>query len=206
MQAQSSTNYKCFYHKLNDKELIEKIVERDQLALEELVKRYLAKIKGLLYRLTRNSEDTKELAWKVFDVVWKKAYMFKGKSSFSTWLFAITRNEALMRLREPRHRLFMPVNDDHFTDIVDTAANPEMTEIVKSEMRDAANYLKNTNLGEIIFDSLAGYTNFEIAEKLNISVQAAKSRLDRSRRLLEIQDRTPGNVRRKLISIKPNRK
>jgi len=75
------------------------LVAREEWAYRELVTRFSNKLYQLAFRLLRRQEEAQEILQEVFQKVVEKIQTFKGDSSLSTWLYRVTANEALMRIR-----------------------------------------------------------------------------------------------------------
>ncbi len=77
-----------------DNKLIEKFLDGDDLALEQLIKKYLKPVYNFLYYFTRNRSELDDLAQVTFIKVWKNLRRFDQGKKFKTWLFAIAKNTA----------------------------------------------------------------------------------------------------------------
>jgi len=87
---------------LTDDELIARARQKDFSAFEALLERYEDKVFRLAYRFVRNESDAKEILQDTFLSVWRKLDTFKGDSQFSSWVYRVAANTALMRLRSQR--------------------------------------------------------------------------------------------------------
>lgn len=83
-----------------DRELIIRVANKDSAALRALFTRHQVKLYRFLIRIVRNEAIAEELVNETFIKVWTKANTFNNKSSVSTWMFTIARNEALSLLRK----------------------------------------------------------------------------------------------------------
>ena len=108
-----------------DKELMERIVARDQTAMTALYARHHVRLYRYLVRLTRNEATAEELMNEVFLECWRKADRFEGRSAVSTWLFSIGHNRAISQMRKRRED---QLDDDAATQLADTSDTPEVTE------------------------------------------------------------------------------
>src|SRR5215468_4091286 len=86
----------------SDEELVERARAKDFVAFEELLDRYEDKVFRLAYRFVRNESEAKEILQDTFLSVWRKLDTFKGDSQFSSWVYRVAANTALMRLRSQR--------------------------------------------------------------------------------------------------------
>src|SRR3984885_282512 len=85
-----------------DEELVARARAKDFTAFEQLLDRYEDKIFRLAYRFVRNETEAKEILQDTFLSIWRKLDTFKGDSQFSSWLYRVAANAALMRLRAHR--------------------------------------------------------------------------------------------------------
>ena len=83
-----------------DEELVRKSKEDDERAFGELVSRYESKVYSLALRMVRNPEDAEDVLQDTFLRAYRGIKSFQGASTFSTWIYRITANSALMRLRK----------------------------------------------------------------------------------------------------------
>src|SRR4051794_1748606 len=89
---------------LSDEELVARARRKDFGAFEALLERYEDKVFRLALRFVRNESDAKEILQDTFLSIWRKLDTFKGDSQFSSWVYRVTANSALMRLRsQKRH-------------------------------------------------------------------------------------------------------
>src|SRR5215212_1275938 len=92
---------------MGDEELVDRVAEGDDRALSELYDRYARQVYVTGIRLLKDSHLAEELVQDAFTNVWRGAGSFdRGRASFATWLYRITRNRAtdLERLRWPGPR------------------------------------------------------------------------------------------------------
>lgn len=179
--------------KLPDAELVVKIQKGDTDAFEILMQRYVTKAFGLATRLTRNPEDAEEVLQDVFTTVHRKIGAFQGKSSFSSWLYRITMNAALMKLRKRRNDRHV-----HIEDVVPDYMNSSLlkthvltggdavTERQKllNALEDAIRKLPDDYRPVFVLRDIDGLTSKQVGKMLKLSIPAVKSRLHRSRLML----------------------
>jgi len=71
-------------------------------AAGQLLARYRGRVYAWAYRLVRENENALDIAQAVLLKAWRALPEFDGRSRFSSWLFAVTRNECLTALRPRR--------------------------------------------------------------------------------------------------------
>lgn len=84
---------------LNEKDLIRGLREKKDWAFRELISRWSDKLYRLSLRLVKRPEEAQEIVQEVLVKVLEKIDMFEGGSSLYTWLYRVTVNESLMRIR-----------------------------------------------------------------------------------------------------------
>lgn len=83
-------------HKLSDEALVEAIVKtNDTLLFEVLYDRFALMVYNKCYGFANSEDEAKDLTQDVFLRVFVKLASFKGKSKFSTWLYAFTYNHCV---------------------------------------------------------------------------------------------------------------
>jgi len=88
----------------SDETLAARAADGDEPAFEMLVKRYQARVYRLACRLTGNEADAPDALQETFLQVYRKLASFRGEARFSTWLFRIATNAALMQRRARARR------------------------------------------------------------------------------------------------------
>src|SRR6186713_1541098 len=82
--------------------LVERLRAQDPTAVADLSESYGAKIYQLAFRYLRNREDAEEVAQDVLLKVYQKIEAFRGDAALSSWIYRITFNAAMSRLRTHR--------------------------------------------------------------------------------------------------------
>jgi len=176
-----------------DLELITEFQRGKQAAFEELVSRYSEKAYSLACRMCRNQEDAEEVLQDVFVTVYRKIDGFEGKSSFSSWLYRVTVNSSLMKIRKRKqdksiaiedampgeeHSMLMATSEHKDTD------TPTLRREVSIALENAISKLPDEYRPVYILRDIDGLTSKEVGRILGISIPAVKSRLHRSRLML----------------------
>lgn len=189
-----------------DEELIEKFVKyRDEKAFEILLNRYVDKIYGLAYRITRDHHKSEEVLQEVQLTLIKKLDTFRGDSKFSSWLYRVTANECFMLIRSERKHISDLSLDDYVPydekgtlmgriHHKDWSSRPDVVMYVKQALEildNAVNELPEKYRVVFHLRDIEGLSNEEVSEILDISVPAVKSRVHRARLYLrdEVSDK-----------------
>src|SRR5438105_12850614 len=85
-----------------DRELVTRAQKGDGPAFAELVARHQRQLYRLALRMTGSEADAQEVLQEAFLNAYQKLPNFRGEAQFSSWLYRIAANSALMRLRRKR--------------------------------------------------------------------------------------------------------
>ena len=180
-----------------DFDLVQASKNGDVAAFEQLVKRYDGKLFRIAQSVTRNREDSQDVVQETFLKAYQHLGDFRGDSQFSTWLFRITVNQSLMKLRKQRAIKDVSLDEDFQGDgdklpleVIDWAPNPEqlyrtseLREILIKTIEELPPILRTV----FVLQDLEGLSTIQTAEALTLSQPAVKSRLWRAR--LQLRER-----------------
>ena len=188
-----------------DAELVDALRREEPDAAERLVERYGDRVYRLAMRITGLNEDAEEAAQDALKNVgvassaalWtvaRKIQMFKGESAFGSWIYRITANAAYQKLRTRRQKSAEIAIEDvlpsldgdgrHF-EPMDDWSNRVDEQALQGELRQvlqrAIDGLPADYRTALVLHDVEGLSNPDIAEALNLSLPAVKSRVHRSR-------------------------
>jgi RNA polymerase sigma-70 factor (ECF subfamily) len=181
----------------DDLTLVRQARDGDEGAFTELLERHQSRVYNHALRMMGNAQDAEEVLQDTFVQVFRNLDRFEERSRFSTWIYRIATNEALMRLRKA-HRKREVFPDDHlgqdrewyaeeihsFTrSVVDEVQDRQFLELLGKVLQELPEEYR------VVFTmrDIDGLTNAEVADVLELSIPAVKSRLHRSR--LYLRDR-----------------
>ena len=177
--------------------LIGRLKDGDHDALETIFKIYSGKLYNVAHRILGEAADTEEVIQDVFWTVYRKAKSFRGNSQFSTWLYRLTVNAALGKIRrskkskEVEYDEFLPKfqKDGHHlirpvVDWSDTLDEKYAEQEIHMLLGKALDQLKPLDKSVIVLSDLEGLSDKEIAATLGLTVSAVKTRLHRARLFL----------------------
>jgi len=181
---------------LQDVELVDLAQDGNDLAFAELVKRYQPACFKQALSILRDRSDAEDevqnALWKAFQHIGQ----FNKDAKFSTWLTRIVVNQCLMRLRQGRRAKFLYIDDTLVGEEVQTLELPDEREspergVAQDELADVLRQeiSRIPPLLRTVFElrDVQELPMPEVADRLGISVAAAKSRLLRAR--LELRQR-----------------
>ena len=160
----------------------------------DIYREFYPKITHYLTRLV-GEHEAEDVAQTVFEKVNNNLSTFKGESKISTWVFKIATNAALDRLRSPSYKRTpsgpqAPVQLQSVENIemANRPVSPDQ-KVIRDEMSDCirefVDRLPPDYRTILILNELEGFSNREIAEILQISLETAKIRLHRARAKLK---------------------
>ncbi len=162
----------------------------DSRAFDELVRRYQDKVYRLAFKILRHEEDAAEALQDAFLSAYRGLKNFKVESTFSTWLYRVATNAALMRYRRRREgHVSIEQSQSHNEDaeplaLPDWSAQP-LEELLDAEtrqmMEEGLQRLPPELRAVFVLRDVEERSNAEVAEILDLSVAAVKSRLHRAR-------------------------
>jgi RNA polymerase sigma-70 factor (ECF subfamily) len=181
---------------LEDQQLVAQVLAGDDEAFAGLVGRYERDAYNLAYRMLGNAEEAEDAAQEAFLRAYKHLSRYDPKRSFKTWLLSITSNHCIDRLRKRRLTwlsLDEPLPPHPALRSQETGPENSLVESERSAQVQAL-------LGELAPDYRAAVvlrywydmSYVEIADLLDTTESAIKSRLYRARQILAERVRTGG--------------
>lgn len=158
--------------------------------MSSLEKEFLEKIekhKGVIFKISKmymdNFDDQKDLFQEITFQVWKAYPTFEGRSAFSTWLYRIALNTAIIFLKSEKKRSFIQNDEVENFKITQNDYNVE-EELKLKKMYDAINQLNAIDKA-LIFYYLENFSGREIASQLGITEVNARVKLNRAKEKLK---------------------
>ena len=173
----------------DERDLLLRAQAGDLAAFEDFVRLFERRIRALLSRFLHDDRDIDEAAQDTFVQAWRHLDRFRGDAAPFTWLYRIAVNEALQRTR--RKKLDTQTLDD-LADVLDSAVDPSVLRPVAPEiaaedhevqefLAERLSLLPLDLRAPLVLRDLEGWSNQEVADLLDLSVSAAKSRIHRAR-------------------------
>lgn len=158
--------------------------------MSSLEKEFLGKMekhKGVIFKISKmymdNFDDQKDLFQEITFQVWKAYPSFEGRSEFSTWLYRIALNTAILFLKSEKKRSFIQNDEMKNFKINQEDYNDEDEQKLK-KMYEAINQL-NTIDKALVFYYLENYSGKQVAEQLGITEVNARVKLNRAKEKLK---------------------
>ena len=168
-----------------DLELIERCLDRDQSAWEQIIGRYKRKVFGIAYKFTGRFEEAEDLTQEVFLKVYKALDTYKKEQEFSWWLVSVSRNACIDYYRSTkRERKLLSHGLDKIKDFKFEGLSPEgsMQAAERSKtLRQSLSELPDDLRTVLVLRDLKGMSYKEIADQLGLVEGTVKSRIHRGR-------------------------
>lgn len=179
--------------------LIERLRAGDSAAVTDLAAAYGPKIYQLAFRYMKNREDAEEVAQDVLLKVFRKIDAFRGDSALSSWIYRITFNAAMSRLRNSKFSRPFEVPEDAVVPGLDDGERKAPREaadwssmadeqFLRGQMRerleDAMKALPPIYRIPVVLRDIEGLSTEEASQILRVKSQTLKSRLHRGRLIL----------------------
>jgi RNA polymerase sigma-70 factor (ECF subfamily) len=180
--------------------LVERMRAGDESAVADLAAGYGPKVFQLAYRYTRNHEDAEEVAQDVLLKVYQKIEAFRGDAALSSWIYRITFNTVMSRLRREKAareaRLERDPLPDSTADAGERGAGTDVAdwsgmaddELLRGQLRTrlsrALHDLPPIYRLPVLLRDIQGLSTEEASALLRVKDQTLKSRLHRGRLIL----------------------
>jgi RNA polymerase sigma-70 factor (ECF subfamily) len=141
--------------------------------------------------MMRNRSDAEDSVQSAFRKAFEHRDQFQGNGTFAAWLGRIVENECLMRIRKQRSWRLVSLDNPDESNIrfepVGPSTNPEdelgwkeVVKVLRNEMLRMPPLFRNI----MLLHDREQLPMPDVAERLGVSIPAAKSRLQRARREL----------------------
>ncbi|MEQ1868859.1 MAG: sigma-70 family RNA polymerase sigma factor [Vicinamibacterales bacterium] len=184
-----------------DDALLARLQSGDETALQDLADTFGSKIYQLAFRYLRNKEDAEEVTQDVLFKVHRKVGTFRGEAALSSWIYRITFNASMSRLRTAKYQ--RTLTDDVPVMLFDgeESVNPQAEVADWSNLADEAVYrsqlrhrvfrailaLPAIYRAPVMLRDIQGLSTEEASVVLRVKDQTLKSRLHRGRLILRKQ-------------------
>ncbi|MCK5442018.1 MAG: sigma-70 family RNA polymerase sigma factor [Maribacter sp.] len=160
---------------LLEKHIVELLQERNEKAISLLYEHYGDTLYGVAKKVVRDEELAQDVLQESFVKIWKKSDSYDAtKAKLFTWLFRITRNTAIDKLRSVNTKSDKEIQID-VSDVYNLGVDS-----IKPELMDVRDNLERIeDKYQIVLEALFfyGMTQQEASEELDIPLGTIKSRL-----------------------------
>jgi RNA polymerase sigma-70 factor (ECF subfamily) len=169
-------------------EWVHAALEGDQDAFAELVYTYQDSVYNLAYRMLNDRGEAEDAAQETFLRAYLNLQRYDPSRSFKTWLLTIASNHCIDRIRR-RRMTWLSIEDDPLPalSLSSEEPEPEFASIMREQSREIQALLKELNpeyRAAVVLRYWYDYSYTEIADILDTTESAIKSRLFRARQIL----------------------
>lgn len=192
----------------SDLELVRRIKRGDEQGFREMVDRYHARVYSLAYGVLRNSEDAEEATQDAFLTLYRKIDTFDESKKFFSWFYRVALNAAYSRARRRKPVTTVSLDDyvpryrddgqpaGEFAAFVDGSEDEAIARDLAERAAEFIDELPEAYRDVIWMVDVEEMKPSDVADVLEISLAALKSRLHRARlyvrqRLLEVGAASP---------------
>jgi RNA polymerase sigma-70 factor (ECF subfamily) len=181
--------------KLDDRQLVARILAGDRDGFADLVARYDKRIVNYVYRMTHRYEEAHDLAQEIFLKVFLALDRYDPKFQFSTWIFRIAQNSAIDALRKKslpqvslsrtddesqgKEREFADPGVSPYRDLRNKQLSGAIDQAVQKLPPDYRELIQLRHFAELSYE--------EIAEMKKMPLGTVKNKLFRARNLLKTE-------------------
>ena len=156
----------------------------DRAAFESLVRQHTPKMYRVALRIVGESTEAEDAVQDAWIAAWRALPRYRGEAAPATWLYRVATNAALSRLRGRKATVPMDRTEGWVTEPTDTAPGPEATALRADDaarVHRALGALEPSQRAVLVLREFEGLSYEEIAEVLETSTAAVRSRLHRGR-------------------------
>ena len=173
--------------------LVRRVQQGDELAFNEVVQRFQAKVHSIIFGILRNRNDADDIAQQVFAKVYFSIGSFDSRSALLTWIYKITVNECYDYLRKRKVRKLVyesDISEEEELRVARSDATADKSPTVENELalRDYVVRLlsrvseEDRNL--LLLKEVEGHSVDELAEMTGMNQNTIKVKLFRARQKL----------------------
>ena len=168
---------------------LEQARKGDKQAFGKLIQAYQGPVYNLAYRMLNNSREAEEAAQEAFIRVYTRIDSYNPKHKFSTWVLSIASNYCIDLIRK-RRAILLSIDEplpSHPALMSEKESGPESQALSAErevQVQELLQSLPEDYRQAVVLRYWYEYSYDEIAEVMQTSVSAIKSRLFRARRLL----------------------
>ena len=176
---------------LRDEEVMLNYQKGEVEAMDELLRRYKNPIYHFAFRMIGNTAEAQEIAQEVFLRVHQSKDTYRPTGKFSTWIFSITHNLALSRIRKKKWLAIWPRRADDPDTLVEFASPDPSPQEIASEnelsgiLKQCLQSLTFLQREALVLREYQGLDYQEIAKILNKSLGTVKTLIHRARQNLK---------------------
>ena len=181
---------------MRDEEVVLYIIKGETQLFSVIIDRYQAKVFSTALHYTHDHEDARDLTQEIFIKLYNNLQNYKGKASFSTWLYRIAVNRCIDWTRKKKLQTISAIYDgseeeiDIYETIADRGWGPEEALIKQENMdfiRKVVDDLPEIYKTVIILYYFEDFSPQEISDITGVPRRTIETRLYRGKNLLKLR-------------------
>jgi len=168
-----------------DAELIERCLNEDNAAWEQIIVRFRRKVFHIAYKFTGKHDEAEDLTQEIFLKVFRSLDKFHRDADFSTWLSSVARNYCIDRYRASKREREVLVEDLLAFDLAAASSGNPYRALEdrdrRSFVRGGLDQLPHKLREAVVLRDLQGLSYQEMADRLGLAEGTVKSRINRGR-------------------------
>lgn len=177
---------------MEEKILIEKIIEGDREAFKELYDKFSSRVNNTILGILQNTEDAEDVTQEVFLQIFKSIKNFKQDSTLSTWIYRITVNKAFEFIRSKKRKkrfaivksIFAKEEVEEPIDFIHPGIIEENRERGRVLLK-AINSLSEKQKTAFVLNKIENLSYKEISEVMKLSLSSVESLIFRAKENLK---------------------
>ncbi len=178
---------------LSDEQLIFSFQEGDNIAYDEIVRRYKDRLTNFIFRYVGSYDECEDIVQDTFVKVYVSKHLYKEIAKFSTWIYTIAINLAKTKIiKKQKYKIFsLSSNEDEEKDfdVPDDAFLPDVNANAKFQneyIQKALNSIPENYRKLVILRDIEDFSYEEIADMTGLPMGTVKSRINRGREKLQV--------------------
>jgi RNA polymerase sigma-70 factor, ECF subfamily len=171
-------------------DFVNKLKAGEKSAFNELVGLYSDKVINTCYRFLLDEKDAEDISQEVFIEVFQSIKLFRGDSNLSTWIYRIAVTKSLDEIKKKKRikriaSIGRILDLDDVADWIGGGQMPDKSIIENEKMREikqALSKLPDNQRVAFTLSKIEGYSNAEIAEIMNTTIEAVESLIYRAKK------------------------
>jgi RNA polymerase sigma factor (sigma-70 family) len=166
--------------------LIERCLDGDQTAWEQIVRQHWRKVFNVAYKFVGRHDEAEDLTQDIFLKIFKALHTFDRRANFQTWLISISRNLCIDHYRSVRKERETMARDVDASNLAPVSRDRgpysqlELTDL-RRLINEALKELPGTLREAVVKRDLQEFSYQEIADQLGLPEGTVKSRINRGR-------------------------
>jgi len=167
---------------MSDEDIVKEFLLTQNVAyFDVLYKRYAGKIFGKCISLLKDEEYAEDSVQEIFMKILLNMSKFSGRSKFSTWIYSITYNYCIDRIRRKKKDPSMLVEDLSNHDVEDSVEDAFLIEMEIKRLKVILEHIPVKDKSILLMKYQDGMTIKEIGETIDKSESAVKMKIKRAK-------------------------